>query len=229
MTSRGSRRLGNVRWRLRVVDQPPRQVAFAHAGAGPVDDLRRQHAANAQLLAKAQQQHIDRRRVGIGQLGQVADAHHHFGVGIAAADFQIAAQAGGKAEADRLENRIDRAAARSCSARNSIVSSSPASVAGSSGTTTTSQPQSAAASRLLLLTDSTSSAPAAHGQLDLAHVHAVDRNAMARRRPAPPPPRPRPLQGSPGSQPTSIRSAPSARSRVGLGQDLVRATAAGRD
>ncbi len=63
------------------------------------------------------------------------------------------------------------------SARNSIVSSSPASVAGSSGTATTSQPQSGAALRLERLTLNTSCA-GARGQFDFARVHAVDGDAM---------------------------------------------------
>ena len=88
-------------------------------------------------------------RVDVGQLGEVADAHHHFGVGIAAAHVQIAAQAGREAKADRLQDRIDPQR-HACAAR--VVRPSrrgPPSVGGSSGTTTTSQPQSAAASRFV--------------------------------------------------------------------------------
>ena len=90
-----------------MIYEPPSQVTFAHARSGPVDDLRREHAANAQLLAEAEQHDVDGGRVGVGQLGEIADAHHHFGIRIALADLQIAAQAAGEAEADRLEHRID--------------------------------------------------------------------------------------------------------------------------
>ena len=68
---------------------------------------RRQHAADADLLAEAQQHDVDAGRIHVGQLGQVADAHQHLGVGIAAAHLQVAAQGGGEAEADRLEHRVD--------------------------------------------------------------------------------------------------------------------------
>ena len=70
--------LGQDVLRHGVVDQSPGQGQFADAGAAPVDDLRGQHAADAQLLAKAEQQHVDAGGVHVGQFGQVADAHHHF-------------------------------------------------------------------------------------------------------------------------------------------------------
>ena len=91
----------------RIIDQPPGQIAFAHAAAGPIDHLRRQHAANPQLLADRQQQHVEPGRIDIGQFGQIADAHQHLGVGKPAADFEIAQQAGGKPQPDRLQHRID--------------------------------------------------------------------------------------------------------------------------
>ena len=90
-----------------MVHQPPGQVQLADAAAAPVDDLGGQHAADAEFLAEAEQQHVDPGRVHVGQLGQVADAHQHLGLGIAAAHFQVAAQRGREAEADRLEHRID--------------------------------------------------------------------------------------------------------------------------
>ena len=90
-----------------VIHQPAGQVQLADAAAAPVDDFRGQHAADADFLAEAEQQHIDAGRIDVGQLGQVADAHQHLGVGIAAAHFQIAAQRRGETEANRLDHRID--------------------------------------------------------------------------------------------------------------------------
>ena len=202
-----------------VVDQPPGQVQLADAAAAPVDDLRRQHAADAQLLAEAEQHDVDAGRVDVGQLGQVADAHHHLGLGIAAAHFEIAAQRGREAEADRLDHRVD--AERHAPAGQRLDgASSPSSVAGTSGTATTSQPQERAASTLLLLTLSTSSAPAFDRGLDLGGVEAVDRDAqpLVAQRPTA---SPTPVQVTPGSQPRSITSAPSSRRRLRLGQQLV--------
>src|SRR3954464_15021145 len=43
----------------RVIDQSPCQIALADARSRPVDHLRRQYAANADLLAKTQEQHVD--------------------------------------------------------------------------------------------------------------------------------------------------------------------------
>ena len=46
-------------------------------------------------------------RVDVGQLGQVADAHHDLGVGVAAARLEVAAQRRGEPEPDRLQDRVD--------------------------------------------------------------------------------------------------------------------------
>src|SRR5690348_5507640 len=42
-----------------VIDEATCEVAFLHGTSRPVDDLRREHAANAQLFAKAEQEHVD--------------------------------------------------------------------------------------------------------------------------------------------------------------------------
>ena len=46
-------------------------------------------------------------RVGLGQLGEVADAHEHLGVRVAAAHLEVAAEARREARADRLDDRVD--------------------------------------------------------------------------------------------------------------------------
>ena len=68
------------------------QVELTPAAAGPVDDFGREHAADAEFLTEAAQNDVDAGGIGIGQLGEIADAHHHFDVGIAPARFEIAAQ-----------------------------------------------------------------------------------------------------------------------------------------
>ena len=45
--------------------------------------------------------------VRLGELGQVADAHEHLGVGVAAARLEVAAEARGEARADRHDDRVD--------------------------------------------------------------------------------------------------------------------------
>ena len=80
---------------------------LAHRAARPVDDLGREDVADAELLAEADQQRGDARRVGLGELGEVADAHEHLGVRVAAAHLEVAAEARREARADRLDDRVD--------------------------------------------------------------------------------------------------------------------------
>ena len=68
--------LGQHAMRNRMMNKPPSQVAFTNARTRPVDYLRRQHAANSQFFAEPKQQDINRRRIGVGQFGKIADSHH---------------------------------------------------------------------------------------------------------------------------------------------------------
>ncbi len=90
-----------------MIDQPAGEIEFAHAAARPVDDFGRQHTADAEFLAKTKQQDIDAGRVGIGQLGEVANAHHHGITGILLACLEVSPQRGGETEGDRFDHRID--------------------------------------------------------------------------------------------------------------------------
>ena len=94
---------------------------------------------------KPGEHHVDAGRVDVGQLGQVADAHHHLGVRVAAPHFEVAAERRGEAEADRLEDRVD--AKRHAARGQRLDRARPArpASAGASGIATTSQPQSPAA------------------------------------------------------------------------------------
>ena len=83
------------------------QGQLADTGAGPVDDLRRQDAADARFLAETEQHNVDAGAVDFGQFREVADAHEHGRLGVALAHFQVASQRGGEAEADRLQNRVE--------------------------------------------------------------------------------------------------------------------------
>ena len=126
-------------------------------------------------------------RVDVGQLGQVADAHHHLGVGIAACAPRGSGPATRRSRSRSAPARDRCGSGRRASSGTSTVASSPSSVPGTSGTATTSQPQSAAASRLVRLTLRTSSAPAFDGLLGFLGIEAVDRDAQALRRAAPRP------------------------------------------
>ena len=92
-----------------MVHDPSRDVALGDARAGPVDHLRREDAVDAEFLADPQQQGVDPRRVDVGQLGEVADPHHHFGIGITAPNLEVAAEARGKAKADTTVSRAQAA------------------------------------------------------------------------------------------------------------------------
>ena len=89
------------------MDQAPGQVELAHRRPGPVDDRSRQDTSNLELLTEPEQDRVHPGGIHVGQLGQVADAHHHRGLGIAAANFDITAERGREAKADRLEDRVD--------------------------------------------------------------------------------------------------------------------------
>src|SRR5688500_17284790 len=90
-----------------MVYESTSEVTFANAAAGPIDDLRCEYAADAKLFAKAEQHDVHRRRIGIGELREIANTHHQFGIRVAIANFDVATQAGGKAKADRLNDRVD--------------------------------------------------------------------------------------------------------------------------
>ena len=92
---------------LREVHELGGEDRLADGAARPVDDLGGQHVADPELLAEADQHRVDAGGVGLGQLGQVADAHEHLDVRVAAADLEVAAEARGEAGADRLDDRVD--------------------------------------------------------------------------------------------------------------------------
>ena len=158
-------------------------------------------------------------RIGVGQLGQVADAHHHFGIGIAAADFEIAAQAGGEAEADRLEHRIDpqRHAGGGEELDRFVQAAERGKIVGHDDHLAA--PVAGGLRDCVALTDSTSSAPArTAGAISAGFRLSIETRCpslfRARTHSA------TPDHGSPGSQPTSIRSAPAVSQLAGLGQNL---------
>src|SRR5208283_342626 len=46
-------------------------------------------------------------RIRLGQFGEVAGSHHHFGIWEPPSCFDIAGEGSGKSEMDRIEDRID--------------------------------------------------------------------------------------------------------------------------
>ena len=135
------------------------------------------------------------------------------GVGIAPADLEVAARARRRSRSRSARGSGRSGTGRPARSRNSTVSSSPSSVPGRSGIATTSTPQSAAWSRLVALTLRTSSAPAATAAATSTGSKLSIETRMASIAQGARPRRRRPCQGPPGSQPRSIRSAPSPRSR----------------
>ncbi len=89
-----------------MVGEPAGQVDLPDGGSRPVDDGSRQHGADANLLADTNQCDVHAGRVDVGQLGQVADSHHHLRIRESSTGFEVAAEGGGKAEADRLQDRV---------------------------------------------------------------------------------------------------------------------------
>ncbi len=88
-------------------DESPREVAFADTGAGPGDDLSREDRPDAEFLAEPQQEDVDGGGIGVGHFGEVADAHEHLGIGVAAADFEISPETRSEPATDRFEDRVE--------------------------------------------------------------------------------------------------------------------------
>ena len=98
--------LGDHASRRGRVHQPAGHVDLAHRAARPCDDLGGEHVANPELLAEPDQQRVDPRGIGVGQLGEVADPHQHLGRGVALANAHVPVERGREAGGDRLEDRI---------------------------------------------------------------------------------------------------------------------------
>ena len=78
-------------------------------GARTGEQLEAEHVRHASAGSRgdAQQQRVDAGSVGVRQFGEVTDAKHDFHLRMAAAHFMIAYQRFGKAEMQRIENRIN--------------------------------------------------------------------------------------------------------------------------
>ena len=79
-----------------------RQVGFLDGPAGMFADLGCQNAVDVKFRADAQQQCIHAHGVGMGQFGDVADAQHHFDIGMVFPDFMIADDGLREAEMQRV-------------------------------------------------------------------------------------------------------------------------------
>ena len=91
----------------RRVHEAARHVDLPHRAARPRDHLGREDVADAQLLAEPDQERVHPGRVGVGQLGDVADPHQHLGTGVPRADLHVAVERRREPEADGLDHRID--------------------------------------------------------------------------------------------------------------------------
>ena len=100
-------RLGGIFFGDGVMHESARDVDLAHGAVRPVDHLRREHGANAELLADGDEDRVDAGGIGRRELGDVADPHHHLGVGPAPSRLGVALERGHEAEADGLDDRID--------------------------------------------------------------------------------------------------------------------------
>ena len=69
--------------------------------------LHHQHVLDVQLRGDAQQNGGDAGRVGIGELGEIAGAHQHLGLGPLAPHLRVALERLHEAEIDRIEHGID--------------------------------------------------------------------------------------------------------------------------
>ena len=65
-------------------------------GCAPASYIR-SSAADADLLTEPGENHVDSRRIGIREFGEIADTHHHLGIGVTLSGFQIPPQRTGEA------------------------------------------------------------------------------------------------------------------------------------
>ena len=91
----------------RMIGEPAGEVDLDDRRPGPVDHRRGQDAPHAEFLAEPDEEGVHPGGVDVGQLGQVADPHQRRGFRPSSSSLGIAHQAGGEAEADRLEDRVD--------------------------------------------------------------------------------------------------------------------------
>ena len=87
--------------------QPAGSIYLAHRAPGPGDDLGGEDVLDPQLGHDAHQQGVYPGTVGIGQLGDVADAHQHLLLWKTAAGFKIARDRLGEAKHQGIDYRVD--------------------------------------------------------------------------------------------------------------------------
>ena len=91
----------------RRVHEAARHVDLPHGAPRPRDHLGREHVPDAELLAEPDQERVHPGRVGVGQLGDVADPHQHLGPGVPRPDLHVPVERRREPEADRLDDRVD--------------------------------------------------------------------------------------------------------------------------
>jgi hypothetical protein len=78
-----------------------------HRRPRPVDHLVVSTLRTPSSWQNPAEQYVQPGAVGVGQLGEVADAHHQFGVREAAARLDVAPERRGEPEPDRLQDRVE--------------------------------------------------------------------------------------------------------------------------
>ena len=98
--------LGQCPLARRCMHDAARPIGLAHRAARVRADLGGQHRRDVQLGGDAEQQRIDAARVGLGEFGQVAHAHHDRCVGKSLAQPVVADDRCGQAERNRVEDGV---------------------------------------------------------------------------------------------------------------------------
>ena len=75
--------------------------------AGMRAHLHHEHVLDVQLGGDPEQNRGDAAGIGVGQLGEIAGAHQHLGIGPLAPHLRVTFQGLHEAEIDRIEHRID--------------------------------------------------------------------------------------------------------------------------
>ncbi len=83
------------------------EIMFLDRAARVRAHLHHEHVLDVQLRGNAEQNRGDAGRIGVGQLGEVAGAHQHLGIGTLAPHLGVALKRRHEAEIDGVEHGID--------------------------------------------------------------------------------------------------------------------------
>ena len=94
-------------WSAReAIHDAPRKVVLFHGAPRMRAHLHHEHVLDVQLRGDAEQHGGDAGRVGVGELGEIAGAEQHLGIGPVAPDLRVALERFHESEIDGIEHGV---------------------------------------------------------------------------------------------------------------------------